>query len=89
MSARLEEIAARKEALIVRSMHERNDIAHAYFRWQARTQMARQVTAFFRNPWVLAGLGMVALKLPWRRTFKWSGWVWRGWKLWQSVRRMV
>lgn len=89
MNKRLEEIAARKEALLVRSMQERNEIAHSYFRWHARTQVARQVTGFFRNPLVLAGLGMLALKLPWRRTFKWSGWVWRGWKLLQTVRRMV
>jgi hypothetical protein len=88
MSARLAQIAARKELLLAESEQGRDDIARSWYRWQARTILARQVTSFFRNPWVLAGLGLAALKMPWRKGFKLGGWLWRGWKLFRTVRRM-
>jgi hypothetical protein len=84
----LEEIAARKQALIGRSDGERNDIARIYYRWQARTQVARQVTRILKNPFVLGGIGLLLLKLPWRRTYKLSGWAWRAWRLVRTIRRM-
>jgi len=84
----LEEIAARKQGLLTRSDAERNDIARVYYRWQARTSVARQVTGILKNPLVLAGIGLLMLKMPWRRAYKTSGWAWRVWKLVRTVRRM-
>jgi hypothetical protein len=85
----LEQIAARKQMLIGRSDEERNDIARIYYRWQARTSLARQVTDILKNPLVLAGLGLFLLKMPWRRAYKMSGWGWRMWKLVRTIRRLV
>ena len=84
----LEEITARKQALISRSDAERNNIALVYYQWQARTSVARQVTGILKNPLVLAGIGLVLLKMPWRRSYKFGGWAWRAWKLVRTIRRM-
>lgn len=85
----LEEIAARKQQLLERSNEQRNEIARTYYQWQARTHVARQVTGFFKNPLVLAGLGLLALKMPWRRAYKMGGVAWKGWKFLRMVRRFV
>jgi hypothetical protein len=84
----LEEIAARKQELVGRSDDERNEITRVYYQWQARTAVARQVTSILKNPLVLAGIGLLLLKLPWRRTYKMGGWAWRLWKLVRVFRRM-
>ncbi len=85
----LEQITIRKQALINQSDLERNDIARTYYRWHARTNVARQVTGFLKNPWVLAGVGLLLVKLPWRRAYKMSGWGWRVWKLFRTIRRLM
>ena len=85
---RLDEITARKEQLLRKSDAERNNIALVYYRWQARTSVARQVTGILKNPLVLAGIGLVLLKLPWRRTYKFGGWAWRAWKIVRTIRRL-
>jgi hypothetical protein len=88
MNARLAEIAQRKELLLVQSEQGRDEIARRYYQWQTRTVLARQVTNIFKNPLVLAGLGLFAFKMPWRKSLRFGGWFWRGWKLFRTVRRM-
>ena len=85
---KIEEIAARKQELVRRSGDERNEITRVYYQWQARTVMARQVGSILKNPFVLAGIGLLVLKMPWRRTYKMGGWAWRVWKLVRVFRRM-
>ena len=85
---KIEEIAARKQDLLRRSDDERNEITRVYYQWQARTVMARQVGSILKNPFVLAGIGLLLLKMPWRKTYKMSGWAWRVWKLVRLFRRM-
>ena len=84
----LDEVAARKSELVRRSDHERNEITRIYYHWQARTALARQVTSILKNPLVLAALGLLAFKMPWRRAYKMSGWAWRTWKFVRIFRRM-
>jgi hypothetical protein len=88
MSA-LDDIVARKQRLIAASDAGRNDMARRYYQYQARTLMARQVTNFLKNPLVLAGLGLFALKMPWRRAYKLGGWAWRAWRLLRTIRRFA
>jgi len=88
MSA-LEEILARKQRLIAASDAGRYEMARRYYEYQARTLMARKVSNFFKNPLVLAGLGLLALKMPWRRTYKLGGWAWRAWRLLRTIRRFA
>ena len=85
---KIEEITARKQELVRRSGDERNEITRVYYQWQARTVMARQVGSILKNPIVLAGIGLLVLKMPWRRTYKMGGWAWRVWKLVRVFRRM-
>ena len=85
----LEEIAARKQALVERCGQERNEVARVYYQWQARTQTTRQVARFLKNPFVIGAIGLLVLKLPWRRGIKMGGWAWKGWKLLQMVRRLI
>lgn len=84
----LEEIAARKQELLAQAEEERNHIARRYYQWQARTHATRQVTRILKNPFVLAGIGLVLLKMPWRRSYKFGGWAWKGWRLVRMIRRM-
>jgi hypothetical protein len=84
----LEEIAARKQQLLQQSQSERSEISRIYYQWQARTLVARQVTGILKNPFVLAGIGTLLLKMPWRRAFRLGGWAWKGWKLLRIVRRV-
>lgn len=88
MTGGIEQIGERKRALIASSDAQRNDLTRIYYGWQARTQVARQVTGILRNPFVLAGLGLVLLKLPWRRCYKMGGLAWRGWRLLMLLRRV-
>ena len=85
---KIKEITARKQELVRRSGDERNEITRVYYQWQARTVMARQVGSILKNPFVLAGIGLLVLKMPWRRTYKMGGWAWRVWKLVRVFRRM-
>jgi len=86
---RLEEIIAHKQRLIAESDAARNDMALVYYRYQARTLIARKIKSFLKNPLVLAGLGLFALKMPWRRAYKMGGWAWRIWRLLRTVRRFA
>lgn len=87
--SRLEEIVERKQQLVAESDAARNNVARVYYQYQARTIVARKVTSFLKNPIVLAGLGLFALKMPWRRAYKLGGWAWRIWRLLQTVRRFA
>lgn len=86
---RLDEITARKQQLIAASDAGRMEMARVYYQYQARTVMARQVSGFIRKPWVLAALGLVVLKLPWRRAYKVGGWAWQAWRLLKTIRRIL
>ena len=83
-----EEVAARKQELLSKSDAERNLIARVYYQWQARTTVARQVTGILKNPLVLAGIGLLLLKMPWRRTYRLGGWAFKGWRLIRVIRRL-
>lgn len=87
--SRLEEIVARKQQLVLRSDASRYEMTRVFYQYQARTMFARKATAFLKNPLVLAGLGLFALKMPWRRTFKLGGWAWRAWRLLRTFRRFA
>jgi len=89
MMSALDQIVARKQALIAKSDDKRNDIARIYYEYQARTVLTRQITKLLRNPLVLAGIGLVALKMPWSRVYRLGGWAWRGWRLLRFVRRFA
>jgi hypothetical protein len=84
----LEELEKRKRLLLARADGERTNIARIYYQWQARSDVARRTLGIFRNPLVLAGLGILALKMPWRRAFRFGGWAFKGWRLLRLVQRM-
>jgi hypothetical protein len=86
---RLEEIQVRKHQLLARSDAARNDMMRVFYEYQARTLFVRKVTGLFKNPFVLAGLGLFALKMPWRRAFRFGGWAWRAWGLLRTIRRFA
>ena len=88
MTTGITAIEDRKRALVTASDAHRSDLALAYYRYQARTQVARQVTNIIRNPFVLTGLGLVLLKLPWRRCYRMGGVAWRGWRFLMLLRRV-
>jgi hypothetical protein len=84
----LEEITARKTALLSQSDSERLEIARVYYQWQARSNVARQTLGIFRNPLVLAGIGIFLLKMPWRRAYRFGGWAFKTWRLLRLVQRI-
>ena len=86
---RLEEIAARKQRLVTESDNARNEMVRVYYQYQARTIMARKITALLKNPAVLVALGLIVLKMPWRRVARLGGWTWRGWRLFRMIRHFA
>ena len=52
-------------------------------------EVARQVAGILKNPVVIAGMGLVMLKLPWRRAFRMSGLAWRTWRFLMLLRRVL
>jgi hypothetical protein len=84
----LEELAERRRALVERSDSERFHIASIYYQWNARSNVTRKTLGILKHPLVLAGLGLFMLKMPWRRTNKMSGWIWKSWRLLRLVQRM-
>lgn len=85
----LAEIEGRKRLLLAKSEAQRLEMASQYYRWQARTTMARQVTGFLKNPLVLSALGLVLLKLPWKRAYRMGGWGLKAWRIVKLVRRFI
>ena len=83
-----EELAERKRRLLERADRERTDIARVYYQWQARSGVARRSLGIFKNPFVLAGLGLLALKMPWRKARRVGGWALKSWRLFRLVRRL-
>ena len=83
----LEEITARKHKLLADSEAERGEIARVFYRYQARTALARQVMSIFRNPVVLAALGLFTLKMPWRKARRLGGWAWKAWGLMRIIQK--
>ena len=86
--ASIAEIEERKRALVARSDAHRNEMTRVYYSWQARTQVARQVTGILKNPFVLTGIGLLLLKMPWRRTYRMGGWALRTWRFLMLLRRV-
>jgi hypothetical protein len=85
----LELIAARKQLLLARSNEQRNQLARAYYHWEARRNTARHVTGFLKNPVVLGLLGLLAIKMPWRKSVKMGGRFWKFWKIFKMARRFL
>jgi hypothetical protein len=83
-----DDLAERKRQLLARSEGERTNIARVYYQWQARSSIARQTLGIFRNPLVLAGLGLFALKMPWRKAYRVGGLAFKAWRLLRVVRRI-
>lgn len=84
----IEAIAERKRALVERSAGHRNEMTRVYYEWQARTRVARQVTGVLKHPLVLTSIGLLLLKMPWRRAYKMSGWAWKGWRVLMLLRKV-
>lgn len=92
MSDTFAQINRRKHLLLDRTEAQRIELATFYATIERPARMAGQVNTFLRNPFVIAGMGVCALKFPWRRLFKVSGWAWKGWKwfrLLKTFRRFV
>jgi hypothetical protein len=92
MTDRFDQLAKRKAALLDLTDAQRLELAVLYTSFERPARTVTRVGNFVRNPFVLAGMGLFAAKLPWRRVFKVSGWAWKGWKwfkLFKTVRRFV
>lgn len=89
MTSSIHAIELRKRALTATSDAQRNDLTRIYYGWHARTSVARQVAGILKNPFVVAGIGLVMLKLPWRRAFRMSGLAWRTWRFLMLLRRII
>jgi hypothetical protein len=88
MNPHLNNIALRKSLLLDLIEAQRLEMAVLYTSVERPARLASQVNHLVRNPFVVAGLGVFAAKLPWRRFFRVSGWAWRGWK-WYKLLRTV
>jgi hypothetical protein len=88
MNVILEQITERKRTLLDQAEAQRLELAVLYTSLERPARVATQVNTFFRNPFVLAGAGICALKMPWRRLFRVSGWAWKGWKWFRVIKTL-
>ena len=72
----LQEILVRKQVLLSTCEMQRNDLARHLRACHERTEPARRVKAILTNPMVLAGLGLLAWKMPWKRVLGMSSLAW-------------
>lgn len=85
MSENLRLITERKARLVGDAASQRVNLAAICQAWGRPVRVASQVNAFVRNPLVLAGLGLIMAKMPWRRLLKVSRFAYKGWKVMKIV----
>jgi hypothetical protein len=85
MNEVLRDITERKAQLVNLAASQRTNLGAIGRVWEQPFRVASQVNSFMRNPLVLAGLGLVMAKMPWRRLFKVSRFAYKGWKIMKIV----
>ncbi|MBI5613198.1 MAG: hypothetical protein HY942_09080 [Gammaproteobacteria bacterium] len=90
MNARLTAIARRRSQLLARTAAQRDEVGQLVGRWHMPLAYVDRVVTLARSlrahPLVLAlGLAVLARTLPGGRLTLWSGRLWSGWRLYQSL----
>jgi hypothetical protein len=89
MNAAICQIQDRQRGLIAQSESQRRTFAQA---WQGiERPLLRGKAAAHRmsNPWIWAGIALVAFKLPIRKFSRIPTLLWKGWKLARKVHAIV
>jgi hypothetical protein len=88
-----QELARRREALIVRAQAQRDEFARYNAQFEAPVRAAETVLGFLnilrRSPLAITGLTALLVRTPWRRLSRIPKWAWRGWKVVKFVRNLV
>lgn len=89
MTSRLTEIQARQRVLAAECAAQRQDFAAAWHSLEGPAATAKRAAGWLRSPWLWAGLGLVAFKLPIRRFSRIPVLLWKGWNLARKVHAIV
>lgn len=89
MNAAIQSVQARREALIAECAAEREMFAAAWRGLERPAAVAHRGVSALRSPWLWAGAGLVALKLPKRKLLRIPVLLWKGWKLARRIRALT
>ncbi|MDX1952269.1 MAG: hypothetical protein SFY81_08785 [Verrucomicrobiota bacterium] len=80
------ELQARKALLVTQCAVQREQLASSCREMGRPVRTGFRMMRLFKSPLVLAGLGFLVLKAPWRKFFSLSSLLWKGWRLIRFVR---
>jgi len=89
MTSHLKEIQARQHALVAECAEQREAFATAWHSLEGPAATTKRAVSWLRSPWLWAGLGLVAFKLPIRRFSRIPVLLWKGWNLARKVHAIV
>ena len=85
MNAALIAAQTRREILVAECAAQRALLAEAWRGLEKPAAAGVRVVNVLRSPWLWAGVGLVALKLPKRRLARITLQVWKGWRMIRRV----
>jgi len=88
MSTRLIQIEQQKQMLLAECAEHRALLAEAWRGLERPVALGHRAVEKLRSPWLWAGVGLVALKLPKRRLLRVPILLWKGWKMFRRARTM-
>jgi hypothetical protein len=89
MTASLIAIQMRREILVAEAAAQRALLAEAWRGFDKPVAAANRVAKTLRSPWLWAGLGLVAFKLPKKRLMRVPVLIWKGWRMLRRVRAIL
>jgi hypothetical protein len=81
MTSYIREVEERKTRLRGVAAVQRVQLKQITTAWRRPAQVVSSVNSFVRNPFVLAGFGLLMAKMPWKRAIKVSRFAYKGWKI--------
>jgi hypothetical protein len=88
-TATLSQLEARKEALVAQCAVQRATFAECWRGFERPAVKGKRALDKLRSPWLWAGLGLLALKLPMRKFSRIPIMLFKGWQLARKVHAIM
>ncbi len=89
MTASLIAIQTRRDILVAEAAAQRALLAEAWRGFDKPAAACSRAASTLRSPWLWAGVGLVALKLPKKRLLRIPVLIWKGWRMVRRVRAIL
>ena len=89
MNAALNAVQTRREILVAECAAERALLAESWRSLQGPAASCKRAANILASPWLLAGVGLVALKLRKKGALRIPLMIWKGWRMVSRVRAIL